>query len=141
MTFTAESDSRFLDGWAALDVIDTVGITAIEREGGLGYSIHPNSVRHLPGFFLSNLRWKEEWGNPGFIIEILLGNLRKVVYLPVDFEVDGKFFVLKEEDRGTVEPWMSPPPEKRRPRPPGVQVYTQLPDHEQECQASSGERT
>lgn len=141
MAFTAESDSGVLDDWAVLDVIDTIGITAIEWEGGLGYSIHPNSVRRLPGFYLNNLRWKEEWGNPGFIIEILLDNLRQVVYLPVEFEVDGKFFALKEEDRGTVEPWMSPPPEKRRPGPPGSQVYTQFPDHEQECQASSGERT
>jgi hypothetical protein len=138
MAFTAESNSRFLDDWAVLDVIDTIGITAIEWEGGAGYSIHPNSVRRLPSFFLNNLQWKEEWGNPGFIIEILLDNLRQVVYLPVDFEVNGKFFALKEEDRGTVAPWRPPPPEKRRPGPPGSLVYTQFPDHEQERQASSG---
>ena len=134
MAFTAESDRRFLNDWAVLDIIDTIGITAIEWEGGRGYSIHPNSVRRLPGFYLNNLRWKEEWGNPGFIIEILLDNLRRVVYLPVDFEVNGKFFALKEEDRGTVAPWMPPPRKKRKPGPPGSQVYTQLPDHEQEHQ-------
>ena len=137
MAFTAESDRRFLDDWAVLDIVDTIGITAIEWEGGPGYSIHPNSVRRLPGFYLNNLRWKEEWGNPGFIIEILLDNLRLVVYLPVDFEVNGKFFALKEGDRGTVAPWMPPPREKRKPGPPGSQVYTQLPDHEQERRAST----
>lgn len=138
MAFTAETDGRFLDDWAVLDVVDTIGITAIEWEGGLGYSIHPHSVRRLPGFYLNDLRWKEEWGNPGFTIEILLDNIRQVSYLPVDFEVNGEFFVLEEADRGTVAPWIPPPPEKRRPGLPGTQVYTQLPDHKQERQASSG---
>jgi hypothetical protein len=137
MAFTAESDSRFLDDWSVLDVIDAIGITAIEWEAAPGYSIHPNSVRRLPGFYLNNLRWKEEWGNPGFIIEILLDNLRQVVYIPVDFEVKGEFFALKEEDRGTAGPWIPSPPEKRRSGSSGPQVYTQLPDHE-ERQTSSG---
>ena len=137
MAFTSGTGARFPDGWAVLDVISTIGITAIEWEGGPGYLIHPGSVRRLPGFYLGNLRWKEEWGDPGFIIEILLDNLRQVVYLPAGFEVNGKLLGLEEKDRGTVAPWMRPPPEKRKRR-RGVFVYTELPDHEQEKQASSG---
>jgi hypothetical protein len=138
MAFTAEPDCRFLDDWAVLDVIDTIGITAIEWEGGPGYSIHPGSVRRLPGFYLNNLRWKEGWENPGFIIEILLEKVRQVEYIPVGFDVNGKLLGLKEEDRGPVPPWRPPPPRKRKPGRPGSKVYTQLPDHEQERQASSG---
>jgi hypothetical protein len=138
MACPAESDTRFIDDWTVLDRVDTVGITAIEWEGGHGYSIHPHSVRRLPGFYVKDLQWKEEWGKPGFIVEILLDNLRDVTYIPVDFEVNGEFFAWEEAERGTVAPWLPPPPENGRPGPPGSQVYTELPDHQQERAASSG---
>jgi hypothetical protein len=127
-----------------LDVVDTVGITGIEWEGGPGYSIHPNSVRRLSGFYLNDLRWKEEWGSPGFIIEVLLDNFRTVFHVPANFEFNGELFAWEEAERGTVAPpWLQPPKEKRGPRPPdsGVDVYTELPDHDQERQASSGADT
>jgi hypothetical protein len=149
MAITAGSGSRFLNGWSTLDTVDTIGTTAIEWEGGLGYSIHPHSVRRLPGFYLNDLRWKEEWGEPGFTIEILLDNMRHVVYLPVGFEVDGELLAMKKADRGTTPPWRPPPPEKPRRETHGVEVYTQLPNHAQERQvpgepvrnAPSGQRT
>jgi hypothetical protein len=138
MALTAESDSQFQGGWTVLDVVDTVGITGIEWEGGPGYSIHPNSVRRLPGFYLNNLRWKQEWGNPGFIIEVLLDNLRTVFHVPANFEFDDELFAWEEAERGAVaRPWLPPPKEKRGPG-PQVYVYTELPDHQQERQASSG---
>jgi hypothetical protein len=142
MAFAPEPDSRFFGDWTVLDFIDTIGITAIEWEGGPGYSIHLNSMRRLPGFYLSNLRWRQEWGEPGFAIEILAANLRQVIYLPVGFEVSGKLHGLKEEDRGTVAPWIPSPRKKRKPqsrrRSPGPSAYAPFPDHEQEWQPSSG---
>jgi hypothetical protein len=149
MALTAESDSQFLGDWSVLDVVNAVGITAIEWEGDPGYSIHPHSVRRLPGFYLNDLRWKEEWGSPGFIIEVLLDNLRSVFHVPANFEFNGELLAWEEAERGTVAPpWLPPPREKRRPGPPGSQVYvyTGLPDHEQqrheqERQASNGADT
>ena len=136
MAFTAGSESRHLDGWSPLDIVGAIGITAIEWEGGLGYSIHPHSVRRLPGFHLSDLRWKEEWGEPGFIIEILLGQ-HPPSLLPAS-RLRGRrreLLAMEETDRGTAASWMPPPPEKRRREPRGSEVYTQLPDHAQERQA------
>jgi hypothetical protein len=138
MAFKAESGSLFLGNWSVLDVVDTIGITAIEWEGGLGYSIHPHSVRRLPSFYLNDLVWNEEWGDPGFIIEIILDNFRQVVYLPAGFEVNSGLLGLEETDRETVVAWLPRPREKRRPGSPRSPVYTQLPDHDQERQASSG---
>jgi hypothetical protein len=126
MAFTAGPGHLPFDGWTVLDIIDTVGTTAIEWEGGAGYSVHPNSVRHLPGFQLNNLRWNEEWGKPGFTIEILLDNLRQVVYLPVEFEVDGKYLAVKDEDRGTVAPWKPSPRRKQKPARPTPTTRRQL---------------
>jgi hypothetical protein len=139
MAFTPESDHRFLADWTVLDFIDTVGITAIEWEGGPGYSIHLNSVRRLPGFYLSNLRWERGWGEePGFIIEISVDNFRQVVYLPVGFEVSRKLHALKEKDRGTLAQWHPSPPKKRKSRPwrssLDPSAYAPFPDHERECQ-------
>ena len=132
MACAADLDSRLLGGWTVLDAVDGVGITAIEWEGGLGYSIHPHSVRRLPGFYLKDLRWKEELGDPGFIIEVLLDTIRQVVYLPADFEVTGELPEEQEAGRGTVAAWMPPPAVSRKSRPAGPEVYTGLPDHEQE---------
>ena len=138
MAFSPGSKNRFHDGWSTLDIVDAIGTTAIEWEGGPGYSIHPHSVRRLPGIYLDDLRWQEEWGEPGFIIEILLDNLRQVVYLPVGFEVNGELLAMEEADRGTVVPWMPRPPEKPGREPRGPHVYTLLLDHEQERQTSGG---
>jgi hypothetical protein len=77
----------------------------------------------LAGFYVKDLRWKQEWGKPGFIVEILLDNMRDVTYIRVDFEVNGELLAWEEADRGTVAPWLPPPKEKRRPGPPGSQVY------------------
>jgi hypothetical protein len=123
MAFTAEPDSQSLGDWSVLDVVDTLGTTGIEWEGSPGYSIHPHSVRRLPGFYLNDLQWKKEWGTPGFIIEVLLDNFRTVFYVPAEFEFNGEFLAWEEADRGTVAPWLPPPKEKRRPEPPGSQVY------------------
>jgi hypothetical protein len=123
MAFTAEPGSQFLGDWTVLEVVDTLGITGIEWEGSPGYSIHPHSVRRLPGFYLNDLQWKKEWGTPGFIVEVLLDNLRSVFYVPAEFEFNGELLAWEEADRGTVAPWLPPPKEKRRPGPPGSQVY------------------
>jgi hypothetical protein len=138
MACPAESDARIIEDWTVLDVVDAIGITAVEWEGGLGYSIHPNSVRRLPGFYVKDLQWKQEWGRPGFIVEILLDTMRQVYYIPVEFEVNGEFFAWEEDERGTVAPWLPPPPENGKPGPHGSRVYTGLPDHQQERQAAGG---
>lgn len=91
MALTMSGDWPAMRKWEAVDFANTVGITAIQWDGGPDYTIHGNSVRHLPIIRWDHLFHIPEWGTPSFVLELLAdGGYRREIKIPVDFVVDGE---------------------------------------------------
>ena len=71
--------------WAQMDFANTVGITAIQWDGGPQYSIHGESTRVLPTLSLDLLWQIPDWGTPALVFEILANGYRREVTVPVSF--------------------------------------------------------
>jgi hypothetical protein len=76
------------ESWIQIDFVNTVGMTAVQWDGGPMYSIHGHSVRRLPSLDLGRLWHIPDWGNPTFTFEILADGYRREVTLPVEFTMD-----------------------------------------------------
>ena len=71
--------------WVQMDFANTVGITAVQWDGGPQYSIHGESTRVLPTLFLDRLWQIPDWGTPALVFEILAEGYRIEVTVPVSF--------------------------------------------------------
>jgi hypothetical protein len=73
------------DDWVQLAFASTLGVTAVQWDGGPKYSIHGESTRVLPALDFDKLYSVLTRGTPAFIFEILAEGYRKVVTIPVSF--------------------------------------------------------
>jgi hypothetical protein len=84
MAFTVNTD-REEGAWEMLEFRTSVGITAIQWDGGPQYSIHGESTRVLPALHLDRLMQFPGLGEANLVIELLAEGYRKVVTIPVSF--------------------------------------------------------
>ena len=84
-------------GWVVIDFASTMGVTAVQWDGGPTYSIHGTSIRRLPDLHLGNLQTFPMFGGPPFLmIQILADGYRKDVKLEVEFSVEGQSKFLQK---------------------------------------------
>jgi hypothetical protein len=82
--------------WVTIAFANTIGITAVQWDGGPSYAIHGHSVRFLPTLDLHGLQHVPDWGDPSLSFVLLAdGGYRREVKVPVDFIVDGESRFLK----------------------------------------------
>lgn len=75
--------------WVIIDFANTIGIKAVQWDGGPTFSIHGHSVRRLPVLDLVRLQQIPPWGKPALAFELLAdGGYRREITVPVDFAVD-----------------------------------------------------
>jgi hypothetical protein len=75
--------------WVTIEVVDSVGITAMQWDGGRGYSIHGFSTRRLPRLNLHRLYHYPHMGDPEVTVELTVkdGYSRRLS-IPVRFLTD-----------------------------------------------------
>lgn len=83
------SDAPSNENWIHVNHVNTVGITAIQWDGGPN-PIHAHSERVVPSLDFTRLWHIPEWGKPSLSFEILADGYRRMVELPVDFIVKGE---------------------------------------------------
>jgi hypothetical protein len=102
MAFTSNDFSRDR-GWVTIGFANTIGVVAVQWDGGATYSIHGHSTRQLPELDLESVRQIPEWAIPGvqewaptsgswrtvhdphLVFELLAEGYRRVVKVPVMF--------------------------------------------------------
>jgi hypothetical protein len=106
MCFQHETFSAGGPEWVDIDFSGENLITSVQWDGGPTYSIHGNSIRRLPDLSLGYLRYiRESRVIPALTFEILADGYRKIIFLPVDFMIDGKSRFPREDGQASPE-WM-----------------------------------
>jgi hypothetical protein len=102
----AFSSSEPGPGWVVTDFASTMGVTAVQWDGGPAYSIHGNSIRRLPDLHMENLQTSPMFGGPPFLlIQILADGYRRDIKLEVEFSVESQTQFL-QKDRALRPRWV-----------------------------------
>jgi hypothetical protein len=82
-------DAQSPSEWVTIEVVDSVGVTAMQWDGGRGYSIHGFSTRRLPRLNLHRLYHYPHMGDPEVTVELTVkdGYSRRLS-IPVRFLTD-----------------------------------------------------
>jgi hypothetical protein len=92
--------------WVTVAFANTIGITAIQWDGGPSFYIHGRSIRHLPTVNFQGLTQVPNWGDPGLSIELLAdGGYRRVVKIPIGFQVGGEL-TSESAKLDALPPWI-----------------------------------
>lgn len=94
-----------LPEWTELIFITTVGITAVQWDGGANYSIHGRSTRKLPVLRMDKLYQIPGYGAPSLAVELLAEGYRREITIPVDFTVDDSP-QFPEHNKEDMPPWL-----------------------------------
>jgi hypothetical protein len=76
-----------LNGWIVIGFANTLGITAVQWDGGPNYSVHGKSIRQLPPLDLRPLRQPVDRGPAGLSFELLADGYRREVLIPVELRL------------------------------------------------------
>jgi hypothetical protein len=82
--FLDNLDALRVAGWVVIGFANTLGITAVQWDGGPNYSVHGKSVRQLPPLSLQQLKHPLYRGPAGLSFELLADGYRREVYVPVE---------------------------------------------------------
>jgi hypothetical protein len=97
-----QGDFAQTPGWVTIGFANTIGVTAVQWDGGPAYYIHGNSIRQLPAVSFQGLTRVPAWNDdPSLSIELLAdGGYRRTLIIPVEFTVDEKpqFYPLETEE-------------------------------------------
>jgi hypothetical protein len=70
-------------GWSIIGFANTVGVTAVQWDGGPNYSVHGKSVRQLPPLELRQLRYPVDRGPASLEFVLLADGYRRKISMPV----------------------------------------------------------
>jgi hypothetical protein len=76
-----------LNGWIVIGFANTLGITAVQWDGGPNYSVHGKSIRQLPPLDPRPLRQPVDRGPAGLSFELLADGYRREVLIPVELRL------------------------------------------------------
>lgn len=74
--------------WTAIEARSTLGVSALQWDGGPMYSIHGHSTRRLPDLNMQGLLYGAEAAS--FTIELLADGYRREIEIPVKFMAPGE---------------------------------------------------
>jgi hypothetical protein len=93
--------------WVTIEVVDSVGVTAMRWDGGLGYSIHGYTTRKLPHLNLHRLYHYPHLGDPEVTVELTVkGGYCRRLSIPVRFLTDEEWSG-HEETAGSRRPQLA----------------------------------
>src|ERR1700730_5311869 len=92
--------------WVTIEVVDSVGITAMQWDGGRGYSIHGFSTRRLPRLNLHRLYTYPHMADPEVTVELTVEDAySRRLSIPVRFLTDEEWSSQQQTvDRNRPQP-------------------------------------
>ena len=106
--FLDKADALRSAGWVVIGFASTLGVTAVQWDGGPNYSVHGNSTRQLPQLRLQALKQRVDRDLAGLSFELLADGYRRVMFLQSSFSLPSEQEEPAEQDQA--EPEEVPPP-------------------------------